>query len=85
MQEIDMLRKNIDNIDKEIIRLLEQRYTISDKIGNIKQTISKEIIDTKREEIILDKINKLVNTKNQKDIQSIYMYIMEISKNRQQK
>lgn len=50
MEEISQLRRKIDEIDEEILRLLKERIEISRLIGRIKQEHGVPIRDPQREE-----------------------------------
>ena len=58
MKEIDRLRREIDGIDREILRLLERRISIAEKIGRIKREYGLPIEDREREAEILDRAGK---------------------------
>ncbi len=59
MKEIELLRKEIDRIDEEILRLLTERAKISKKIGDIKKKYNLEIHVPERERQIFEKILRL--------------------------
>ena len=82
MDKINEERKEIDKLDDLIMQLLNQRYDISDRIGNIKKATKVEISDTNREEIILNKTSKY---SHYPQLKSVYMAIMNESKNSQQR
>lgn len=85
--QIEAKRTEIDNIDKEIISLLRQRFDISREIGNLKKEESLDNYDPKREEIIFENIAQILN--NAKDVDkidhvlAIYKEILTQSKNYQ--
>ena len=62
-------RDEIDKLDEKIVSLLEERLKIASKLKGLK----KEILDSNRENEILDRIES-------KDIREIYQEIFEISK-----
>lgn len=76
---IEDLRKNIDEIDEEIISLLEKRYKIVKSIGNYKKIHNIDIYDHKREKEIYLKIENK-NIENKKEILKIFEEIIKISK-----
>lgn len=82
---IDELRKNIDEIDNEIIKLLDKRFDVAKAIGEEKKKISKLVLDQSREQAILDKVDKLSSDEHSKYIQEIYKKIMEQSREYQGK
>lgn len=49
MEQINLLRKEIDKIDNQIIVLLGKRFFIVKKIGKIKKDLNINIVDKKRE------------------------------------
>jgi len=64
-------RKEIDQIDNELIDLIQKRTSLANDIVLSKLTLNMDIFDPKREKIIREKIEKVVveenlnnNTKN---------------------
>jgi monofunctional chorismate mutase len=49
-------RKEIDSIDAEIVRLINERVKIAQKIGVLKATAGLPIVDAGREDAILQKV-----------------------------
>ena len=77
---IEKLREQIDNLDNEIIRLLDARFDCSKAIGEEKKKIAKQVLDTSREQAILDKVAKLSQEDHVEYIQEVYKKIMEQSR-----
>jgi len=50
--ELEKLRKEIEDIDNQILELLHRRLKVSAKIGEIKRRTGKEVTDAKREEYV---------------------------------
>ncbi|MFV0246842.1 MAG: chorismate mutase [Mycoplasmatales bacterium] len=71
------LRKEIDNIDKEIMSLLDKRFEVVSSIKKYKEEHDVSIEDTTREKEILLKINDYKNSDN---IKRIYQTIITESK-----
>ena len=82
MKEIKDLRDKIDQIDDKIMSLLDERYKISHQIGVVKKQENIVILDTNREDYILNKTSKYSHSPQ---IESIYRTIMEESKKAQKK
>jgi monofunctional chorismate mutase len=82
MDQIDVYRKQIDELDNQIMSLLDKRYHLSTKIGTLKQHLKKPVLDTSREKTILDKIS---NYSHSPQIEVIYKTIMEESRKLQRK
>ena len=53
---LDELRRNIDSIDEEILELINKRLEIAIAIGKIKEKNGEPIIDTARENSIIDRL-----------------------------
>lgn len=80
MAKLDKLRHQIDQIDSSIMKLLEERFDLTNKIGKEKLKDKVEITNKDREEEI---ISKTYEFKYQKQIENIYQNIFQISKNMQ--
>lgn len=76
--QITKIRKKIDQIDKSLLKLLDQRAGCVAKVGEIKKVINQVIHDPKREVEILDKIVKFPH-KNLKDseVHSLFQKLIE--------
>ncbi len=83
--KIDSLRTNIDDIDKDIINLLEERIKLCKDISDIKKSKNLKVYDKKREENILNNIRKKTTTDNENLIINIYKNILKHSKEVQKK
>lgn len=53
---LEILRRNIDVIDAEIISLLKRRQMISEKIGEVKTAAGLPVVDAERERNVLRSI-----------------------------
>jgi len=74
MNEINELRRRIDKIDSGILKLLEERWAITNSIGRIKRRKGVEYYDPDREEEIIRKLTsktKLNRTFVEKTFKSI--------------
>tara|TARA_Y100000590_G_scaffold31288_1_gene34627 strand:- start:11455 stop:11715 length:261 start_codon:yes stop_codon:yes gene_type:complete len=56
-KRILQLRKEIDNLDEEIIRLLKKRMHISKEVGKLKEILDIPVEDKMREKEIIDRLN----------------------------
>jgi chorismate mutase len=56
MDEIKKLRKNVDEIDRKILRLVEGRRSLTKEIGRIKRENGMPYYDKKREEEIVSRL-----------------------------
>lgn len=86
MNEIDKIRKKIDKVDNQLIKLLEERFKYIIEIGNYKKNNHISVEDLKREGIIFDKIKR--NSENEylcEVILNVYNKIIKLSKEIQYK
>ena len=76
------LRNNIDEIDREIAKLLSDRFEITDKIGTFKK--NQNIRDEKREAQVIKNVSSVCDEKYIDEISSIYEEIIRKSCKRQE-
>ncbi|MFP3952715.1 MAG: chorismate mutase [Candidatus Acetothermia bacterium] len=55
---IDELRNQIDEIDRDLVRLLNDRGKVAAQIGEEKRKTGREITDTQREEEVLSRVKE---------------------------
>ena len=82
--KLDGFRSQIDEVDKNMAMLFEQRMIIIDKICEVKQQFSLPTYDPTREKNMLEKNSQYI--KNQKYLESYKIFLskcLEISKNYQ--
>jgi chorismate mutase/prephenate dehydratase len=79
---IDDLRKQIDSVDANIVKLVAERIRAAEKIGALKREQGKEIVDSGREKLVLDHIKQLAveSNLNPEDLERIYRLIMAATK-----
>jgi len=84
---IEELRKEIDNIDDNIIQSLSKRKDLIKKIASIKKELDKPVIDEDRERKIIKRLKEKAKEKgiDENFINSIYEIILENSRNEQEK
>jgi len=64
-KKLNKLRKNLDNIDKQLLKIIKKRTKVIDSVIRIKE-FKNQIVDKKRIKVILSKIKKL-SIKNKLD------------------
>ncbi len=82
MNKLKIYRRNINNIDSQIFKLLAERLTLVKKIGIYKKLNGIKIFDKKRENLILKKI-KMQSKKyktNEEYMENIFKSIMKNSR-----
>jgi chorismate mutase/prephenate dehydratase len=79
---LEELRRDVDDIDSRIIRLLGERLKVSEKIGAEKSRTGKLLTDASREAVVLERIRKLAADEgiNSAAVESIYRRIIAASK-----
>jgi len=83
-------RNQLDEIDKNIIRLLSERYSITDLVGLYKKEHQIDVLDSERENRLLERIKSLAMENevlaSQEDLNflvDLYEAIMRHSRQRQ--
>jgi chorismate mutase/prephenate dehydratase len=56
--DIGMLRQAIDGIDEKILDLINERLSLAKQIGDLKKQAGLQILDSGREEEILERLRK---------------------------
>ena len=78
---IDALRQEIDIIDTELVSLLNRRYAACLEIGKLKKNIGTVVLDSSREQKIIDRLGQLSNYPGM--IETLWPVIMAFSRNLQ--
>lgn len=55
-EQLQALRGEIDSVDRQIIRLLNQRAAIAEKIGDVKKAAGLPVIELAREQEVVSKM-----------------------------
>ncbi|UCD01909.1 MAG: chorismate mutase, partial [Promethearchaeota archaeon] len=79
-KELEEYRKEINQIDDKLIDLLNERGKIVQKIGNLKEELSMEIDQPKREKEIIERIKKKSTILKPMSIEAIWKEIISASK-----
>ncbi len=84
MENLDNLREKIDKIDKKMISLFEERMCAAKQIGEYKIINNLPVLNTKREEIVLENcVNNLEDKNMEKYVKEFMKSVMKISKDYQ--
>ena len=82
---LDMIRQEIDQIDDQIVKLLEERMHLVEGVVAYKKASGKPILDSKREEVIFEKVKNRVEDKNyQETIVATFSDILKRSRDYQE-
>lgn len=75
--ELDPLRKQIDRIDDELVRLLNERAKVVVEIGKVKQQVNAPIYAPDREKVVLEKVRTLnKGPLSNRSLEAIYREMM---------
>ena len=86
MEELKLYRDQIDQIDRELARLFQDRMEVVDKVGQYKQARGIPVLDNKREREVLEAKAELARDGGmQADLAALFENIMAISRRRQRK
>jgi len=81
MRELSELRKEIDEIDAQVVRLFERRMGISEEVAEYKVATGKRILDKERENVKLQAVKDMVHGDfNRHGIEELYQQIMAMSR-----
>lgn len=81
MQEIQNIREEIDQIQKEMAMLFRRRLALARKIWEIKKAENISLIDQNRESIIIHNFdNVIADSDEQKAIQSFFRNMLNETK-----
>ncbi len=80
MEDIQQLRKKIDQVDEQILRLLGERATICKSIGQIKKQQKMSVSDKDREKQVYMHVREKASNLglNQLQVEQIYRQIVNM-------
>lgn len=79
--ELQEIRKELDKIDDEILRLFEKRMELCIEVGKDKIRTGKKIYDQEREENKLEVLSKKATGDfNKEAVKELFTHIMELSR-----
>ena len=82
--DLDIIRQEIDQIDDQIVKLLEERMHLVEEVVAYKKTSGKPILDTKREAVIFEKVrNRVENKRYQETVVATFSDILKRSRDYQ--
>ena len=83
--DLASIRQEIDQIDDQIVKLLEERMHLVEGVVAYKKASGKPILDSKREEVIFEKVRSRVSNKNyQETIVATFSDILKRSRDYQE-
>ena len=81
MATLEELRKQLDQVDNEMVRLFEKRMQICHEVGQYKVKSGRKVFDAQREKNKLaDVASKVTGEFNKKGVQELYEQLMSMSR-----
>ncbi len=86
MTALDNYRQEIDQIDQELTRLVEQRLEVAKKVASYKIAHDLPVLDASREDAVIKRNQERLNhSEYQSEIAEFYTGLMAISRKIQEK
>ena len=83
--DLEVIRQQIDQVDQELVGLLEKRMTLVEGVVAYKKSTGKQILDSKREEAIFEKVrNRVSDKKYEETIVATFSDILKRSRDYQE-
>ena len=79
---LEDLRKDIDDIDTRMVKLLARRVSVSRKIGALKKKRRRQVLDGTREKEVIEHVRRLAQKEdiNPEDVERLYRLVMAASR-----
>ena len=85
-ENLEQLRKEIDEIDEAMVKLFERRMGVTDKIGVWKQAHGMPVLDNRRQQAVLSgKVALLRDKRLGADVTMLYETLMGLSRRQQRR
>ena len=86
MKGLEELRRELDEVDRELVRLFEQRMTIAGQVAACKIAAGWPVLDRTREEAVLaSRAAMLENHAWEAEVRQLYETLMALSRGEQQR
>ena len=82
--DINELRKQIDEIDRQIVDLYGKRMETAGAIGRYKREHNLPVFDSERERILLNRVAEQAGEENERGVRALYHLLMDHSRMRQE-
>ena len=84
MSQLEELRKEIDQIDRQLTALIEQRFRVTGQVGELKKQSGKAVFDPVRgREVIRDRVSRVGDPHIQGAVESLFELMMANSRQNQ--
>ncbi len=86
MDELERMRKELDEIDAGIVRLFEQRMAVTGRVGRYKQENGLPVLDSRRQREVLESKAALLEDKTLRaEVTMLYETLMTLSRRQQRR
>ena len=86
MSELDLLRQEIDGVDRALVDLFLQRMDIAQRVGEYKLRQGIPVLDSAREQVVLESKKALAsNEETAQEVGALFEALLGISRARQQR
>lgn len=83
--KLDEIRKEIDNVDEELVALYKKRMMLSAEVAEYKKNNNMPILDSSRERALLAKISEMSGSEFEEYSRTLYSTILDLSRSYQHK
>lgn len=81
MTELELCRTKIDQIDREIVRLYEERMKVAECVAKVKQERKGRVLDPVREQEKLESVSEMVESEFHKNgVKALFAQLMSLSR-----
>ena len=86
MKELEELRRELDEVDRELVRLFERRMALAGQVAACKIAAGRPVLDRTREEAVLaSRAAMLKNHAWEAEVRQLYETLMALSRGEQQR
>ena len=86
MKELEELRRELDEVDGELVRLFERRMALAGQVAACKIAAGRPVLDRTREEAVLaSRAAMLENHAWEAEVRQLYETLMALSRGEQQR
>ena len=83
--DLKELRKNIDEIDRELVDLFVRRMSISAEVAEYKREVGMPVLDPARERALLERVSNMSGDEFERYTRTLYSTILDLSRSYQHK
>ena len=83
--ELNELRNQIDDIDRELVELFKRRMGVSSLVAEYKRQTGMNVLDASRERALISKVSELAGEEFEEYTRTLYATILDLSRSYQHK